>query len=351
MKKIFSVVLCLIAGSLNLATAQKADSFLNFLKSHTKNASLYITKDDREIASLNEDKQMPLAANFQWMITIEFAKQVHNKIIDIQTMVPLAELEKYHLANTDNGDHAKWLAFEKENNQIKGESVSLLEVAKGMMQFGSMANAEYLLDLLGLQNVNGNYKMMSIKDFTPIYYPVSSLFLYQNPQQKKEKTILKAIERFNDHDYGVATTFIHDQLKNNPGYKAMFRTRDLSLRFQKEWSDRLPKSTTKGYTHIAQVMNNRFIFDDDTYNILTQIIEDGDHNIANAKIQGQKTGATPFVFTKTVYTTLDNGEKYAFAYFFNNLNKIEVEQLESWSEDFDQAIMKDEDFLQQVANL
>ncbi len=52
-----------------------------------------------------------------------------------------------------------------------------------------------------------------------------------------------------------------------------FRPQDLTLKMQKEWSDRLPASTTKEYVQVCTILNNRKYFDENTYKIISEILK------------------------------------------------------------------------------
>lgn len=330
-----------------------ADSLLDFISSHKQNASLYLLKGDSVVAALNEDKMMPLASTMKILVAIEFAKQAAHNLINPDKKVALADLAKYYVPNTDGGAHPAWIKWERQQNNITEDSISLMEVAKGMILFSSNANTEYLMDLLGLQNINQNYQLLGIKNYTPLYYPVSSLFIYQNPKQRSEEKILKQIKKLPQEAYIRATEMIHAQLKNNPGYKGQFRPQDLTIPMQQLWSSRLPASTTKAYTKIAYILNNRQIFNEATYSVLTQILETVMLNPQNRQWlehAGMKGGSSLFVLTKTMYATLNNGEQYALSYFFDDLNAKQNAQIQGWMNAFEQKILTDKEFREKVKN-
>lgn len=328
MSKFFSLF---FAGTLLLnLQAHSQDSLAAFIASHTQKSSVFLKKGDSILVALNPDRMMPLASTMKVLVALEFSKQAAHKVFDMDARVALSDLAKYYLPNTDGNAHPQWIQQEKKSGKIIRDSVSLLEVARGMIQFSSNANTEYLMDLLGLENINNNYRLMGVKDFTPLSYLVSSLMLYQNPHKMKEDKILKQIRLLTADEYQKATSMIHAQLKFNPNYIQQFRPQDLTLTMQKVWSDRLPASTTRSYAHIGEILNNRKIFEKSTYDILTQVLETAMENPANQQyfqVLGMKGGSTAFVLTKMLYATLKSGEKIELAYFFNDLDYAEVQQL------------------------
>jgi D-alanyl-D-alanine carboxypeptidase len=355
-KKIISIA----AGALWWCTAPTtviaqsgADSLLHFIEQNRSRASLYLQQNDSAVARLNETRMMPLASTVKIIVAIEFAKQAAYHLIDENQKIPLADLDRYYIPHTDGEAHPSWLRYEKRLGNIKGDSISLLEVARGMILFSSNANTEYLTGLLGTANINSNIKLLGVLQHTPVYPLVSSLFLYQNPKHIKEDKIIKQIGKFSDLQYAKATWLIHEQLAHDSGYKNRFRLQDLTVNMQKEWSDRLPSSDTRDYVRICHIINNRKIFDSTTYGILSSILESLMLNPANQSWlvhAGEKGGSTMFVLTKAVYATLKDGTRIEMAYFFNDLSQEENLRLQKWMNDFELKILRDENFRKETAS-
>jgi D-alanyl-D-alanine carboxypeptidase len=328
-----------------------ADSLLNFIAANKKKASLYLVKNDTVVAKLNENKPMPLASTVKIMVAIEFAKQAGSDIINEDSKVALSELDKYYLPNTDGDTHPEWLKYEKEQGHIKGDSIALIDVARGMILFSSNANTEYLMDLLGLDNVKNNIQLFGLQQHTAIYPLVSSLFMYQNPRKMKEDKILKAIKDMPEELYCKAIAMIHNQLKYDSSFKAKFRPQDLSLKMQKVWSDRLTASTTKEYAQICKILNTRKFMDANAYGILAEVLETVMENPVNRqwlKHSGSKGGSTAWVLTQALYATTKKDIRIELAYFFNDLSPQENERLQGWMNDFELAILTNEGFRKRV---
>lgn len=349
---LLSAITFFIFCSVECDAQSKADSLLHFIRQNRSVSSLFLKTNDTVTAHLNENKLMPLASTVKIIIAIEFAKQASHHLVDKNRRIALSELDKYYIPHTDGNAHPNWINYEKQQQNIINDSVALNEVAKGMLQFSSNANAEYLMDILGMDNINSNLTLLGITKHTPIYPFISALFLYQNPKHIKEEKIIKQIEQFSDEQYAKASLLIHNQLKNNGSYKQKFRLEDLTVPMQKEWSDRLPASTTKEYARILGIINNRKVFDKNTYEILSELMETVMENPANQTWlthAGMKGGSTLFVLTKAMYATLKNGTRIELAYFFNDLTQQQNEQLQSWMNDFELKMLSDETFRKMVA--
>lgn len=290
---------------------------------------------------------MPLASTVKILVAIEFAKQANAGLIDKNSYVALKELEKYYLPDTDGNAHPSWLEYETNNNNIRGDSIKLIDVARGMIMFSSNANAEFLMDLLGLDNIKSNISLFGLKAHTCIYPLVSSLLLYQNPRKMSEDKILKTINKFSDEDYCRSVYSLHVQMKHDGRFKTDFRPEDLTLKMQKNWSDRLPASTTKDYVHLANILNNRKFLSDETYKMISEILEYPMENKAFQaafKHYGVKGGSTGSVLTHVIYLKTRNNMTMELAIFFNNLSPDEEKILENWLDLFEAQVIFDPEF-------
>ena len=351
MKKIIYLLFALLFSGAE-ANAQKADSLLNFIVTHKDKSSLYLVKNDTVIAKLNEHKKMPLASTVKILVAIEFAKQVGAAVLNESSMVALKELDKYYIPLTDGGAHEKWLTSEKKLGDNKNDSVSLLNVARGMIQFSSNANTEYLMDILGIDNVKNNLQLMGITEHTPVQYLVASLFMYQNPKKKTEKSILKGIKNLNEQQYARYIFDMHKALAYDTVLKQKFNPADLTLAMQKLWSDRLTASNTYSYAQIGSILNNRKLFGTQMYDCLKKVLETVMENPGNQtwlSHAGMKGGSTMWVLTKMLYaTTLPDNAKIEMAYFFNDLDPAENAKLQKWMNDFEYQVLTNPIFREKI---
>jgi D-alanyl-D-alanine carboxypeptidase len=345
MRTKFKLLIAFCLFSKILLAQKGADSVLNFILKNKNRAAVYLVQNDTVLAKLNENKLMPLASTVKILVALEFAKQAAKNEINENSFIALADLDKYYLANTDGNAHPDWIEYEKSIGHIKNDSVVLLDVARGMIQFSSNANTEYLMDLLGLDEIQKNLEILKVENHTKLYPVVASLFMYQNPKKLKEDKILKGIKKLSEEQYCRYIYDIHKALKNSPTLKSKFNTADLTMTMQKVWSDKLTASTAKEYAKIMSALNNRAYFDEDTYAMLSLILETAMENPANKtwlKHLGMKGGSTAWILTKAVYATTKKNKKTELVYFFNNLTEAENDKLQNWLNDFElNTIAKD----------
>ena len=353
--KVFALQ-CLLGFLLcNSAVAQlqpdKADSFFNFINANRPRASVYFTVNDTVISHLNENKLMPLASTVKIIVACEFANQVAHEMINENSYVALSDLDKYYIPDTDGGAHPAWLEYEKNYNNIRNDSVRLIDVARGMIMFSSNANAEYLMDLLGFDNVKDNISLFKIKQHTAIFPLVGSLFLYQVPKKSTEDKVLKAISKYSDKQYSYEAYDLHMQLKEDSSFKATFKPQDLTMKMQQLWSSRLPASTTKEYVQLAQALNNREVLDEEAFFTIGETLEYPMENKAFRAVfkhYGAKGGSTAFVLTHVIYLTMKDGTRMEMAIFFNDLSPEEEKKLEGWLDPFEAQLIFDKSFRARV---
>ncbi len=346
---LFLISLCFVVAC---EAQNAADSLLDFISKNKQRAALYLVQNDTVMAQVNQNKMMPLASTVKIMVALEFAKQAAKNVVKENTLVSLKELDKFYLPNTDGGAHPAWISYEKKKGNILRDSIALMHVARGMILFSSNANTEYLMGLLGMDNVKNNIQLLGIRQHSAIYPMVASLFMYQNPRKKSEESILKSIRKLSDEQYSRYIYDIHKALKYDTLLKSKFRPQDLSLNMQKLWSDRLPSSTVKEYAQICNILNNRRYFDKDTYRILAVVLESIMESPANKQWllhAGMKGGSTAWVLTKALYATTQNGERVELAYFFNDLSNSESARLQKWMNTFELNVLKDGGFRAKVA--
>ena len=137
--------------------------------------------------SLRTDQKFPLASTVKIMIAIEFAKQVSTGKINANELIPLTDLDVYYLAGTDGNAHPDWKQSATSRGELNNNRVTLQEVARGVIWFSSNANTEFLMDKLGLDNINANLKELNLSNHERLYPIVSALFLYST--NNKSETI------------------------------------------------------------------------------------------------------------------------------------------------------------------
>ena len=332
------------------AMAQNLDELVDFIKKNPKKASVYLIEDGQTTIDFNSSQVMPLASAVKTIIAIEFAKQAASKKLSPQSKVAVQDLNKYYIPNTDGQAQPSWL---KSIGKSANDSVTLLQVAKGMIKFSSNANTEYLQDLLGLDNINKNLKSLQLKGHQPLYYfTAAATMVTLRPEGKTNEEWIKALMAMPLDTYYKKCEEAHRLLKTDPTYLKQFSFSRLPLVVQKVWSDRLVGSTTIAYAHLMQKILSRQFFDAETQAVLESIMEWPMAYAGNKQLfnhLGQKGGSTAFVLTDAFYAAPKKGSKLACAFFFNDLSTAENTLVNKNFGDFEASILTDADFRKNLA--
>ena len=330
------------------------DYVLQFLKENKDNeqVSLAIHYNQQNWVEMNTKKPLPLASTVKIIVAIEYAQQAAEGRINSQQLVSLEDLQTFYIPKTDGGAHEAWLKQLKQDNKIENNFVSLNEVANGMIAYSSNANTEFLMELLGLENINKVLEQLNLMDHEPLYPIVSSLYIPTQFMKEKgltKKETLTAMKAMDMTEYRERALSIHEAwLKkplSNEEKKKSLQTLDMD--FQKVWSDRLIRATTADYITILEKLNHKNFFNEDVHKYLDPVMEQLMQNSKNQKWLlhgGQKGGSTAFVLTLAAYTEDKDGNQTEIAFFANNLNRIEQTKLSKNMNSFQLKFLTDEKF-------
>jgi len=315
-----------------------------FIEKNPEKCAILVLRNGEVVASQNTGRVMPLASTVKIIVAIEYAEQAASGKINAEEPVSLDELEKFHIPNTDGGAHTAWLAFVAE--KIENGKIPLREVAKGMNRFSSNANTEFLMAHLDLENINAQFDQLEIKQHTPIYYFVSSLFVSKHAFPGLSGNELElAMKSLSTDDYIDHTMHIHNKLQSDSAFRN--QSLDLNMALQRIWSDNLPASTVEDYVGVMKKINSKKHFSAEVHDYLDEVLEYIMEQPANRqwlKHSGMKGGTTAFVLTKALYATDVDGNTTEMAYFFNDLNLFEIMRLQLSLNDFELNVLNNSEF-------
>lgn len=347
---IVSAIILILAAGFGVAffmVKPDKERIVDFIKENPDRVSISLSQNEKVLLEHNETKMRPLASTVKIIIAIEYAYQVAEGKLNPDQKLSVSDLKKYHYPATDGGAHKAWL----NNLELEKDSiVSLSEIAKAMIKYSSNANTEYLIDLLGLENINSRIKLLEIEKHDSIYYLVSSLFIrdFLFPEKSNIEAI-KSIKDLSDGEYRKACVQIHKKLKN--GTFENDSLKDFGLAVQKAWSDRLPASTAKEYRKLMEKLNTKSVLPKEVNQHLDPILEFVMENPLNQewlKHSGSKGGSTASLLTKALYATDKEGNRIHLSYFLSDLSALETVQLQMSMNAFELAILQEEEFRMQI---
>ncbi|MFP3812762.1 serine hydrolase [Bacillus sp. SIMBA_005] len=125
----------------------------------------------------------------------------------------LSDIEKFFIDRTDGGAHTYWL----EVNDFS-EHATLLDVAKGMMQFSSNACTDYLIDLLDLERINDQMKQAGLTEHDELM-PLTPMLLWSAYVSDRRRDAYKKMSGVSEEQYKSLMNEIFNIMKNDPKHK------------------------------------------------------------------------------------------------------------------------------------
>lgn len=343
------LILAIAAGGYAIYSFFPEDDYVaRFALENPEKSAMMIVRNDTVLIQQNIEKQMPLASTVKLIIAIEFAEQAAKGFIDPEEKVAKKELLNYYVPSTDGGAHTNWA--DSDETLEYGDSIPVKNIAKGMIQYSSNANTEWLMERLGLKNINEQLEKLDFKHHTPIYPIVSSLFI--NTTYFKDASNKDVISKLNDlsqEQYIQYSLDIHEKMKQDPEFKK--QTLDLNEDIQRVWSDRLPAASASDYYALMQKLNSKTYFNKKTQEILDEIIETSmKYNSVKEFYEhlGSKGGSALFIMTKALYAKDQKGNRTEIVYFFNNLAPQERKKMTMSMSDFERSVLRDPKMAQRI---
>lgn len=318
-----------------------------YMKHHPENVALTVIRNNNVIVSFNSNRMMPLASVVKIMIAIEYAQQSANGRINPDEPVNLTEIDKYYIPKLDGDAQPKWIDSLKSLNLIKDNSVSLKEVAKGIIDFSSNANMDYLIEILGIDNINKNISTLGLKNHDKIY-PYSFLLMPYGLMQKNDnlpekERIAKTKEELRNmtkEQFYLLAMQEHNKLANDidGAYKkAVDIEKWYDNEFDKINSDRMVASTTEDYGLLLSKINGRNYFSPQVQNYLDQLMEGPMESAGNQELfqhLGLKGGSTNYILNTALYAIDKKDDSTEIVLFINNIEQKDYEKLQGNMNEF-----------------
>jgi hypothetical protein len=341
------LLICTITSVVN-AQQNNADSMATLFKNNAKNSAIYIIKNDKALMAWNDNETMPIANLSDLLIAIEFGKQATYKLLDSGQRVSLKEVVKYNIENKYQPEYENWLTDLLMQQKITDvtASVSLMDIVKGMHQYGVQANAEYLLDKVGYSNVKSSIVSYNMNGHTTLAMPMGSLALYQNRAKVPEKKMLKAIADLDEDGYAASANLMHLALQADSSFKVKMPTNFITEKVMKLWSNNLPQGTVKSYANLLQTIVKEKMLDAKMYKMLRSVFEPNGATMPKQYTRYMvKKSTTINTFAQAQYCKTIDGKEAIIVYTLANLTPAQVKQLNKWHTDFDKALIENPEFI------
>ncbi|MCM3700880.1 serine hydrolase [Paenibacillus macerans] len=323
---------------------------LQFLEAHPELASMYVMENDRVVIDFQSDVKRPLASVLKIAVAIELAEQAAEARIDVNEAVPLDSLRRFYIPGTDGGAHPSWLDALDPAVTADG-TVTLLEAAKGMIHYSSNANTEYLMERLGLDNINARIQKLGLSRHDPIF-PVSAAMLMYGYMTKYEHMSRgqaeQAMKGLTDREYAAKAQLIFDWIRQNPEAVSSLHDRSNPIPVQRIWSSRLPGATVKEYAVLLQNIQKGESLSPEATRIVKEIMERKPKPESKYITIGSKGGSSLSILNQTLYCEDKQGNQIQLALFIHEPQGLEIIWLEKKLDLFLQKYLTDDHFKQQV---
>jgi len=321
---------------------------LNHLKDNPQTTSLYLAENGVALTRYQSDVVRPLASTVKILIAAEYAMQIDAGQLNKDSSVPLADLNRYYLKNSDGGAHEEWLKAMQSEDKIKNNEVTLHDVAKGMATYSSNANTDYLIDLLGISAINERAKALGLTQHEDVYPIVSALLIPDHIKSKSmsEKQLIQNLEDMSIEEYRTLAEELSKQMKEGI-IKVEDITFDSSSGVQKVWSDRLIGASASDYGKLLTVISN-----DQLPTTAAETIRDllewpmqlNESNHDRFVHLGAKGGSTAFILNDALYAENNNGDKIEIVFLIDDLNFWQGMLIRKNMNSFESKLLGSEDF-------
>ncbi|QNK88329.1 serine hydrolase [Sporosarcina sp. resist] len=321
---------------------------LNHLKDNPQTTSLYLAENGVALTRYQSDVVRPLASTVKILIAAEYAMQIDTGQLNKDSSVPVADLNRYYLKNSDGGAHEEWLKAMQSEDKIENNEVTLHDVAKGMATYSSNANTDYLIDLLGISAINERAKALGLTQHEEVY-PIVSAVLIPNQiksESMNDKQLIKKLESMSMDEYRTLAEELSEQMK-----EGTIQTGDMkynsSRGVQKVWSDRLIGASASDYGKLLTVISN-----DQLPTTAAETIRDllewpmqlNESNHDRFVHLGAKGGSTAFILNDALYAENHNGDKIEIVFLIDDLNFWQGMLIRKNMNSFESKLLGSEDF-------
>ncbi|OLP63446.1 hypothetical protein BACPU_32420 [Bacillus pumilus] len=291
------------------------EDLLTFVQKNKEYVSVTIIENEDVVLEWNAHQETPLASTVKLPILFHFVKAASVGEIKLDEKVALTELERFYIDRTDGGAHKSWL----EVNKLSGNA-TMLDIAKGMMQFSSNACTDYLIERLGLEKINARIQQAGMTKHGELM-PITPTLLWSAYISDHRRDALKKMKDVSDVQFRTLMNEIFDIMKNDPERKMtlenkMKKKNLLSYAIQSCLTQKLTQSTTDQYAHFMKRLHDELLTPEEK-SLFSQIVLGQTMMTESDQYVWYKGGATQFVLTSALYRKTDNGSM-SISFFIND---------------------------------
>ncbi len=294
----------------------------------TVGLAAYETGQPAEGTFLNPDTPMPLASVVKVIHLVAYAQAVQRGELDPETAVPLAELERYYLPNSDLNAHRQAVEALRSEENVFGEppAVRLADVPRMMMEYSSNAATDYLHQLLGQERIEQTALDLGLTTHTAPCPFIGQFLLMGAGDDSVEavRSLIRDPERYSREVMRVTEAYAADADVRDEigGWRG--RDRRPSLATQNLFSENLNAHASAGdYAHLMALIANNQLGPWEQNVRIRGYMEWPTHFAANQETLawlGYKGGSLPGILTAVYYAQpWDRAHPVVVALFFHDI--------------------------------
>lgn len=345
-KKVLYIIMIILVALLSFVIYIfniQEDKVIKLLKKN-QNSSITIIEDNEIFLMKNENDKLNIASLSKWFIALEFANQVEKGILNPEKTVMISDLDKFNFENINDEGYESWIKSINVPNNNKNSKVTLEDIVQGMMNYSANANTEYLIQLLGTDNINSNItENLEMTDQEDVFYFVSSLLIPEylvNKEGIQRDEVLSKMKQMSVDDYNDLSQKIFNLLlkeKDALNYETDLHNRETNL----IWENRLSKGTS---LELALLLDQIFYKQINGSPYLVELLNQSKNE--DSKLL-YKSGDTKHTSSYSmVYDS--NDKKIITIVIFNDLNWLEKIIVDVNLIPFIQKIIDDENYIEKV---
>lgn len=288
------------------------NSYLRERQNYVSLALLDIGKQESGVF-INESTPRPLASVVKVMILAYFAVLATDGKIDPTRRISLFHIQKYHLPGMDGGAHFRSIIHLFRQRRVHNFKIQLQDAVDIMIKFSSNAAADFLIDLMGLDDINHFQDLHLQQSHSNIGYLAGSALVRSDLllQNRGLEHARRALQQFSQ---------IKLENRSNELARIYFRSHSVRIRWWARWAicgfggnvvsqavmlqSGLPMATALDYaTLISKICMGTFV-SSEASKIIRAVLEwpmEYESIKRNFSSLGYKGGALPGIMTSVYY--------------------------------------------------
>lgn len=345
---------CIQAFFVGVPKTIKNFPVVKHLLQHPDQSALMVIHNDSVVLERNIETPLPLASISKIVIAIVYAEAVGAGKLEPEQLIDISSLERFDI---DDENYANWKVLGEKEGWLDQQKVPLKYVAQGAVRLSASTNADFLIDLIGIDSINQWLIDHSLDQHEPIFPFHASAILAHNSQELKQEEFIAEMALISGEEYFKKTLAIQQKLSADQEgiYKQSLPQKNArNNKYLKIWSDHFTKATAKDYASVLSLLSQRqhysvevqaqldFLFEEWTFQENPGI----DQNLKHLAYKG---GSTEYLLNTVLYTTDKAGNRSIVITFLNDLTPKKQQIMGKLVSDFVFKLATDKDFVKNVA--